>query len=416
MYKRWNIRRIALWIFLTMQIVLVVLYFATQNENSANLMEPNLNNPISFISTSLRNNTRSQITFYTEKNKFILRSKYVEDLYENFNTSLCYKSGTDIKLMKRSKDAHWKCLCLPGWHGNNCGQPEVIWRALLTYKKPQLIAGPRRIQRRLVHFTEIDIISAEFVEITLYELRDVADLFIIFDYSSDLSIKNKLSSGFLRDLYNKILYITGANYNSAWKKAKRVIKNLRDDDIFFINNPFEIPNARALQFLKLYNEWPEPLTLRLRWSVYGFFWKHPEKTILTTRGCTIKYLYEALDNNLDSLKSKFISNDNQGFIVGDLNHFGGWFCEFCIEPTLIISSLQINLVNNSIMTDKLGSKKIDVAYLEDLIENGVYLDGKMELVRAHRSNENYYAPTFVSNNSWKYDWLLTNLYSKMDYY
>lgn len=423
MHNRWNLRRISLWTFLLMQIILVVLYFSTQiEENSANTIQHNLDeNAIVFISTRpITNITKHKQMYYNEKNTIILTSRYVEDSYADFNTSLCYRSGTDLSSMKRHKDVNWKCLCLPDWHGNDCGQPEVVWRALMASRKPRNISGPRKIQRRLIYFTEIDDISADFIEITLLELNHVTDLFILYDINSH--IKTKLNSGFLKDVYSKILYVNGASKSVAWKKAKRAIRNLRDDDIFLISDPFEIPNVRALMFLKLYDHWPQPLTFRLRWSVYGFFWKHPQKTTLATGACTIHYLYEALEDNLDHFNYKFISNESpkmkQGFIVGDLNHFGGWFCEFCAEPSTILKMLQRNYANtnSSSVLERLVRKKIDVAYLEDLIENGVYIDGKMELQRAHRYNEHYYAPVFVNNNSWKFDWLLTNLYSKLDYY
>ena len=33
----------------------------------------------------------------------------------------------------------------------------------------------------------------------------------------------------------------------------------------------------ALLFLKLYDGYPEPISLTLRWSIYGFFWKQSVK-------------------------------------------------------------------------------------------------------------------------------------------
>lgn len=407
MYKRWNIKKIALWIFFIMQITLILLYWITQNENSFKNTTPNLKNPVVFIKTNL-NVTKNKRKYFDENSRIVLKTKNVEELFENFNTSLCYKYGTDLKQMKRSKVSKWKCLCEAGWHGNDCGQPEVIWRALLASRKRPIIPSTRKLQRRLLYFIEINIITAKFNEINFYELKNVVDLFLICDISNLTNIEINLN-----EISDKILYIKGANRNEIWKKTKKIISNLNDDDIFFINNPYEIPNLRALQFLKLYDKWPEPLAFRLRWSVYGFFWKHPQKTILSSGACTLKYLYEALNNNVNLLKT--ISNDRPSFIIGDLNHFGGWFCEFCNEPSLLIKSLKYKLINDSII-ENISRTKIDISYIEDLIENGVYLDGRTQLERAHRFSEQYYAPIIVSNNSWKFDWLLINLYSKMDYY
>lgn len=418
MYKRCNIKKLAICIFLIMQITLLFLYWITQDEKTTTEKLHNLNYPVKFIKINNNNVTKNKTKYFDKHSKITLMSRNVGDLFEDFNTSVCYKKGTDLKLMKRSKDLNWKCVCLSGWHGNDCGQPEVIWRALLAFRKGPVIPTTRKKQRHVVYFTEFDYISSAFAEIAIYELKDTVDLFIITNLNNITNVKNKLDSGFLNDISEKILYLDSRNRNEVWRITTKIVQNFKDDDIFFINNPYEVPNAKALQFLKIYNKWPEPLIFRLRWSVYGFFWTHPQKTILSSGACTLKYLYEALDNEITVLKniSNYLTINKQGLIIGDLNHFGGWFCEFCNEPAKIIQSLNLNLLNKTLVSQNLAKKKINVEFIEDLIENGIYLDGKTNLKRAHRSNDNYYAPSIVHINSWKYDWLLINLYSKMDYY
>ena len=51
------------------------------------------------------------------------------------------------------------------------------------------------------------------------------------------------------------------------------IHGVRSDDLFLLLDADEIPNREALMFLKLYNGYPEPVRLAMRWSVFGFFWK-----------------------------------------------------------------------------------------------------------------------------------------------
>lgn len=406
MYKRWNTKKLALFLFTIMQLTLFLIYWVTQEQNTNETTTHNLKNPVLFISTN-DNRTSLKIKYFTERKKVVLRTKSVDDVYEDFNTSLCYKKGTDLKVMKRSKNLNWKCVCQSGWHGNDCGQPEVIWRALLASRKRSIIPSLRKFQRRLIYLIEVNIITEHFMEIAFNELNETVDLFIVCDLSNTSStIESRLKNGFLRNIAEKILYISGVNRNEVWRKARKTIRNLRDDDIFFINNPYEVPNVKALEFLKLYDKLPELLLFRLKWSVYGFFWRHPKKTVLSSGACTLKYLYEALGNDVDNLKSL-----SQGFIIGDLNHFGGWFCQYCNEPSLIIKSLQNNLIDIT-----LNNKKINMELMEDFIENGIYLDGKTSLQRVYRSRENYYAPNVVINSNWKYDWLTVNLYSKMDYY
>lgn len=416
MYKRWNIKRISIVILLLMQLTLLLIYLITQEKELK--ASHNLESPVVFLKTK-NNGTRKKNVYFTENSRVIIKTRNVDDIFEDFNTSLCYKYGTDIKTMRKSKNNNWKCVCLPNWHGNDCGQPEVIWRALLTLRKHPIVPAPRKTQRRLVYLTEVNAESAVFSEVALHELRDVADLFIVCNVdNTTVGIESRLRNGYLRDISDKILYIDGHDINHVWRKAKRIIKNLREDDIFFINNEYEVPNVDALKFLKLYDKWPEPLIFRLKWTVYGFFWRHPNKTALSSGLCTLRFLYEALDNDLRSLKSLASNNVLQkGLIIGDLNHFGGWFCQFCNnEPLRIIKSLKINLgyINSTVNVSI--NKKIDVPFIEDLIENGIYIDGKTALERLHRSRENYYAPNYVGNNNLKYDWLLMNLYSKMDYY
>ncbi|KAI4462937.1 beta-14-mannosyl-glycoprotein beta-14-n-acetylglucosaminyl-transferase [Holotrichia oblita] len=188
------------------------------------------------------------------------------------------------------------------------------------------------------------------------------------------------------------------------------------DDILLMSGNSEIPNKAGILFLKFYNGWPEPINFRLKYSVYGFYWIHPTKTVLNGGACTIEYVEQILNGDLKYLNSnKSLSNlSSKNFIIGDLNHYGGWFCEFCNDPTIIINHLN-NLTSSSLVNWE-NVNKIDNMYLESLIENGVYLDGKTTLNRAHRYHENYFAPTYVNENSWKYDFLLTNIYSKMDYY
>lgn len=394
MYKKCTIRKTALLLVAIAQLAVLVVYWSERGGGRAKPTRRVENVPVRFID-SRRNQTRPPRRFYTADDRVVLDTKGVDDDFEDFNSSLCYKLGTDVKVMRKSKDPNWKCVCQPGWHGNDCGQPEVIWRALLALRK-RTVPTLRKTQRRLVAFHRVDVASETFTEITLLELRTVVDLFVITGATRELGTELARS-----DITNVLLVDSPG---SAW----RSIANLRDNDLLFVNGPYEVPNAGALRFLKLYDGWPEPLTFRLKWNVYGFFWRHPGKTVLTSGPCTSKYLYDAHGHDVATLKRP---PDNPRLIIGDLNHFGGWFCEYCNEPALIIKSLNLSSADVS-----LSGRGINVEVLEDFIENGVYIDGKTSLGRVYRSRENYYAPSVVGKSNWRYDWLVMNLYSKMDYY
>ncbi len=51
------------------------------------------------------------------------------------------------------------------------------------------------------------------------------------------------------------------------------VQGVRSDDLFVLLDADEIPTREVLMFLKLYDGYPEPVRLAMRWSVFGFFWK-----------------------------------------------------------------------------------------------------------------------------------------------
>ncbi|RZB40210.1 Glyco transf 17 domain containing protein [Asbolus verrucosus] len=369
------------------------------------------NEKISFVTSHKEEHPK--FTYHTTESRIFLKSINTRAQFMDFNSSLCYINGTDLVSMKRSKDFHWQCKCLPGWHGKDCGQPEVVWRAFLTYRKPIKITGPRTYERRIIYLFMVDKFSETIAEVRINELGNIVDLFILYDAEKSDFLQNKLNNNFLKEYHKKILYLQENNVNNFLQ----IIKNIRDDDIILSSGGNAIPNKFAINFLKYYNKWPEPIRFRLRWSVFGFFWVHPSKTIITGGACSISYFKEVFNKKIQTLNdNRTLSNSlYKGIILGDLNHYGGWYCEYCYDVTQILEYLtrkQPSYIN----LEKIERQKIDGAFLEDIIENGLYIDGKTELLRTHRYHDNYFAPYYVLENNWKYDFLLINLYSKIDYY
>lgn len=54
--------------------------------------------------------------------------------------------------------------------------------------------------------------------------------------------------------------------------------------------------------------------------------------------------------------------------------------------------------------------------MEHLVGNGLFVDGQMGLTRLHRFTGKCYAPDYVSNLSWRYQHILTNVYATYDDY
>lgn len=243
----------------------------------------------------------------------------------------------------------------------------------------------------------------------------MVDLFVLYEGEDADYLQRKLDNRFYKEHQNKILYVKG-DTASIWKKVKPYLKNMRNDDIILASDTYEIPNRDALVFLKFYDQWPQPIKFRLRWSVFGFYWVHPSRTVITGGACTIAFLKESFNNKFTLLTdNKTMSSPLfKGLILGDLNHYGGWFCEYCNDPAQIMEYLATS--KNVILGSKIDRQKVDSNYIEELIENGVYIDGKIQLIKARKYQDSYFAPKYVNEHDWKYDFLLINLYSKLDYY
>nr|CAH7713176.1 unnamed protein product [Callosobruchus chinensis] len=367
--------------------------------------------------TFVRNNDSTErVTQTYHTSNFVLKLVNTRENYVNFNSSLCFKYGTDLVSMTMSKGNNWSCKCLQGWHGNDCGQPEVLWRALLAHHKPTKIKGPRTFERRLIYLFKVNEFTEHLADIRINELGNVVDLFILYEDENTNYLLHKLNNNFCKEQHDKILYVQETKDN-LWERLIPLLKNLRDDDIILSNDNNEIPNKDALIFLKYYDHWPEPIKFRMRWSVFGFFWLHPSKTITSGGACTVSFLKESFDNQFKLLSdNKTLSSPlYKGLTLGDLNHYGGWFCEYCTDAAHVVNFLA-NKPKNVINWNKINYKKIDQNYIEELIENGVYIDGVQQLEKAHKYRDKYFAPPFVRDHDWKYDFLLINFYSKMDYY
>lgn len=161
---RLNLKKISIGILVLFQILAILIYFYVQpvsiDENT---------NKVTFFK-SIENYETTQVTYHILNKNIILKSLSTRESYVDFNSSLCFKNGTDLIAMKILNGIKWKCKCLPEWHGNDCGQPEILWRALLTNKKPIKIKGPRTFQRRLIYFFKFDKFFEHIVDIRLHEL------------------------------------------------------------------------------------------------------------------------------------------------------------------------------------------------------------------------------------------------------
>ena len=69
-------------------------------------------------------------------------------------------------------------------------------------------------------------------------------------------------------------------------KGLKSLTDLKEDDIFMYTDGDELPRPELLQFLKLYDGYPQPIAFWYKWSIFGFFW-HVNETILESYSAPI---------------------------------------------------------------------------------------------------------------------------------
>lgn len=418
-----------LYTLLVLQILIVVIYVASTPPPE--IIAPTTQSSVTFVNLgipkAIRNVPaidRSPSRLQTIKSNIYLKDEHTFQSFKKYNHTSCWRDGVDERRMDSSRELK-RCVCSQGWHGSDCGQPEVVWRAIMASKQ-NIKLERRKTLRRIVYVFSLNDYNSAIAEVIVEELYRVVDLFVICDFSNaEENFKHKLAKGLLQREQHKILYINIASKTRKplrviskyiWEKVCKIVQNLREDDIYVTTEPEQILNPRALMFLKVYDGWPQPIGFRLRWSVFGFFWQHPLKTSIVIGASTISLLDEAYHQNSVILPKDFdgevSDRETLGLVIGDLNHYGGWYCYLCQDPANIVTSLH----HKANVKEKNVKLNVDVPYVEDLIEAGIWLDNKTALLRAYRSRDPYFAPDIVMNNTWKYDWLVENFYAKLDYY
>jgi beta-1,4-mannosyl-glycoprotein beta-1,4-N-acetylglucosaminyltransferase len=353
------------------------------------------------------NEKNSQRAFYDGKKNDTKTDKFVDF------------SGNDTSLALPTTSLRQECECRAEWHGKDCGQPEVIWRAFMKsqqpHKSPKLVKIPHNIFY-IINF--VSSINLETLEIQMMELIDVVNLFIICELvkSDDPTIllRHQMSQGFLREHQKQILLVKddSCSTGNIYRKMKKTLGDqMRPQDVLIYSKPDEILNKRALNYFKWYENWPQPVQFRLKYNIYGFFFKHPDNTVIGSIACQLYYLEEFYKSDPDLVLN---GGTAEPFIIGDLNHPGGFYCEFCYQPIDIIK--QLNLKNSSFNSNIFQRNSvIDIDHVQSLISKGFYIDGKLELIKLrHYHDKKYYMPEYVAKNRWKFDNIVVNLFASWD--
>lgn len=385
-------------------------------------------------------------------------------------TRFCFRYGSVLPIdssLRQMADAfeddeECACKCQAGFHGASCNQPEAVWRAFMA---AHLLKRLNDVQmtttneinepkpRRIFYHIDSSTLSLTTIEIQIKELHDLVDLFIFCD-----EIRNKThavhgvsskhdrfryhlqssehSSNFILKKYKTKILIVETRHKCTPKAAYKLFRNqldgLHGDEIYMYTTYDEILNRQAVQYIKWNDNWlqSQPIRFRLKYTVYGFYWEHPVHTVIDgSFACQLHVLDEHYK------KDPVAVLNATGMIIGDLNHYGGWFCQYCYDSTNIAQKVQRDramnatsgisapsplLTNHFEQTNDVAivahrsPNQMDAAHIESLISAGVYVDGKLELIRLHRYADKYFAPDTVYQDSQRYESLLTNTYAHYD--
>lgn len=346
------------------------------------------------------------------------------------------------------------CKCQEHFHGKDCSQPEVMWRAFMARKLSQDDSSHDVEPQpgRIFYFIDSSALTLTTVEMQFMELHDLIDLLVLCDeIQNNTNAMHGVSSkrerfryhqmsgehdnGFFLNRWKQKILILESMEKCSSKQSYKLFrkymstmdesKRLEPSDILLFSASDEIVSRSAIQYLKWNSNCLkfQSIRFRLKYNVYGFYWQHPEKTVLSSAVCQLHMLEKRYRNDVAAL----VNATNDVMIIGDLNHYGGWFCQYCYDSTdNIMQKIQhdrmihpkpLNAISSKHEIEKEERQELnryDSTSIESLISAGVYIDGKLELMRLHRYSEKCYAPNVVISQDLKYESMLTNTYAHYD--
>ncbi|XP_004913813.1 beta-1,4-mannosyl-glycoprotein 4-beta-N-acetylglucosaminyltransferase isoform X2 [Xenopus tropicalis] len=395
---------------------------------------------------------------------FVLQEDTTEYFVHTKSGGVCYKQGTKsldrTPSEKPERSSHrrqapgaprqqqtqqrrkWvECVCLPGWYGPSCGVPTVVQHSNLPTKDrltPR--SKPRRVINAININHEFDLLEARF-----HELNGVVDVFLVcesnftaYGEARPLLFRQMLLNGTFDYIKSKVVYVYLNHFPEGGKQDGWIaddylrtfltrngvgrLRNLRDDDLFIIDDADEIPSREGLLFLKLYDGWTEPVAFHMRKSLYGFFWKQPG-TLDVISACTVgmlRYVYGMDGIRLRRREYYTMPNFRQyenktGHIlvqwsVGSPLHFAGWHCSWCFPPEGIYYKL-ISAQNGDFPRWGDYEDKRDLNYIRWLIKTGGWFDGTKQEYPPADPHEHMYAPKYIMENTQRFSYLVKNPYS-----
>jgi beta-1,4-mannosyl-glycoprotein beta-1,4-N-acetylglucosaminyltransferase len=384
----------------------------------------------------------------------------------------CFTAGTDL-MKSRSSTSGSSCTCLAGYYGRDCGIPSPVWHACQALNNCSDFK-PRKTPRRLIHGLNINH-ELEFFQVRLEEVGDVLDVVIVGESNltaggdpSPLYLLPELRKGFMGGFQHKIIHIFIDHFPleglaDGWfadtfirdymgqEGLKRIkgcflsfdsssfeilfffsnlilmyVSGIRDDDLFLLLDADEIPDRNVLLFLKLYDGYPEPIALTLRWSIYGFFWKRSvngsplvEDVTRIVAISTMRMIREVYDGKVMSIRRNYLTTEPllsrveiyqknhpvKEWNIGQVGAYAGFHCSWCYNPEGIKLKLMSAQKDDK---PRWGDypEKLDLDYISGLIRTGRWFDNSQPFFLVNREQDSLYAPAYILKHKNRFLYLL----------
>uniref|UniRef100_A0A8C7C6K7 Beta-1,4-mannosyl-glycoprotein 4-beta-N-acetylglucosaminyltransferase n=1 Tax=Oncorhynchus kisutch TaxID=8019 RepID=A0A8C7C6K7_ONCKI len=298
-----------------------------------------------------------------------------------------------------------KCMCRPGWHGPHCGIPTTVQHSNLPTKaRLTLREVPRRVINAININHEFDLLHARF-----HELADAVDLFWCVSQTSqpteipshctsyplcilDHFPKGGQQNGWIADDYLRTFLS---------RDGMSRVQGARPDDVFLINDADEIPAREGILFLKLYDGWTEPVSIHMRKSLYGFFWRQTG-TLEVLSVCTVMLFTVYNGDGILLRRREYYSMPGFRNYQRESGHI------WCSEG---ISQKLISAQNGDFPRWGDYVEKRDLNYIKGLIRTGGWFDGSLGEYPPTDPKEPMYAPKYLLKYFQLYRYILDNPYA-----